>query len=205
MYTPAWFREERIPVLWTFMREHPFATIVTCGPEGLTASHAPVELFEDPAPFGRLRGHLARANPHWRDLEAGCDALVIFQGPQGYVSPFVVCRRRRSMARSCRPGTIWRSTPLQAALLPRARGADSAAAQPYREARERPARAVVGRRRARGLHCRRGARDRRIEATIEKLEGKWKLEPEPLCEKATGRACGKDCAPGTKANGNWGT
>jgi transcriptional regulator len=50
-------------------------------------SHAPLELFEDPAPHGRLRGHLARANHHWHDLEAGCETLVIFQGPNAYVSP----------------------------------------------------------------------------------------------------------------------
>lgn len=34
-----------------------------------------------------LRAHLARANPQLGDLRAGGEALVIFQGPQAYVTP----------------------------------------------------------------------------------------------------------------------
>ena len=41
----------------------------------------------DPAPFGTLRGHVARANPVWWDVSPGAEALVIFQGPDTYISP----------------------------------------------------------------------------------------------------------------------
>jgi transcriptional regulator len=41
----------------------------------------------NPAPFGTLRGHVARANPLWRESSSGSGALVIFQGPQQFVSP----------------------------------------------------------------------------------------------------------------------
>lgn len=34
-----------------------------------------------------LRGHLARANPQWRNLQAEVEALAIFHGPEAYVSP----------------------------------------------------------------------------------------------------------------------
>ena len=34
-----------------------------------------------------LRAHVARANPLWREARDDVEALVVFQGPQGYVSP----------------------------------------------------------------------------------------------------------------------
>ena len=58
--------------------------LVTDGPQGLFATHMP---FVFDAATRRLRGHMARANPH-RSLAAdGAEALVIFQGPDAYVSP----------------------------------------------------------------------------------------------------------------------
>jgi transcriptional regulator len=71
------------------------ATLVTHGPDGFRASILPM-LF-DPAdgPNGMLRGHLARGNPQWREIEASLaaggagagEALAIFDGPDAYVSP----------------------------------------------------------------------------------------------------------------------
>lgn len=87
MYQPTQFRENRVDVLHAFMREHRFVTLVTFGADGLTAGHLPVELDPEPAPYGTLRGHLARANPQWRDFSADVPALVIFSGPQAYISP----------------------------------------------------------------------------------------------------------------------
>lgn len=87
MYTPRLFMEERIEVLHQGMMDIGAATIVGTGPDGLTATHAPMVVDPDPAPYGALRCHFARANPHADTLEAGREVLVIFQGPQGYVSP----------------------------------------------------------------------------------------------------------------------
>lgn len=86
MYTPAHFREERPEVLHDFMRCTGFATLVTAGEAGLRATHLPL-LLDDSTESPQIRGHLARANPQWRDLDAGVEALVIYQGPQAYVSP----------------------------------------------------------------------------------------------------------------------
>src|SRR5690606_23608682 len=36
--------------------------------------------------FGTLYGHLARANPQWK-LPASGEALVIFNGPDAYITP----------------------------------------------------------------------------------------------------------------------
>jgi len=86
MHRPPAFREDRIDVLHATIRAHPLATLVTAGPEGLQANHIPF-LIEAEEPFGVLRGHLARANGQLEALRAGAEALVIFQGPQAYVSP----------------------------------------------------------------------------------------------------------------------
>jgi transcriptional regulator len=85
MYLPKHFEENRVDVLHGLIRAHPLGALVTTGANGLEANHVPFEIDPDPAPFGTLRGHVARANPVWRD-DAG-DALVIFQGPELYVSP----------------------------------------------------------------------------------------------------------------------
>jgi transcriptional regulator len=46
-----------------------------------------MEIDADPEPLGTLRGHVARANPVWQDPAPHLDALVIFAGPQLYVTP----------------------------------------------------------------------------------------------------------------------
>ncbi len=55
--------------------------------DGLQANHAPFHMESAPEPFGTLYGYVARANPVWRDLSRNNEALVIFQGPQTYISP----------------------------------------------------------------------------------------------------------------------
>lgn len=87
MYLPAYFKESRTEVLHQLMRDRPLATLVAqCG-SGLVANHIPVETVAEPIPHGLLRGHIARANPLWREYQAGSAALAIFQGPQVYISP----------------------------------------------------------------------------------------------------------------------
>ncbi len=87
MYNPRHFREERIPVLQELIRRQSLATLVTLGAEGLNASHIPLLLDPEPEPLGTLRGHLSRANSQWREFSKDVDALVIFAGPQHYISP----------------------------------------------------------------------------------------------------------------------
>lgn len=87
MYVPNPFREDDPATLLAEMRRQAAATLVSHGPDGLIASHVPLELLAEPAPWGRVRCHLARANPHAEVLKAGGEVLLIFQGAQGYVSP----------------------------------------------------------------------------------------------------------------------
>jgi transcriptional regulator len=87
MYNPAPFVENRTDTLHAFIREHPFAALVTWGPNGLLATHAPMLLDADAKPQSVLRCHIARANPQWRELQSSPAALVIFSGPHHYISP----------------------------------------------------------------------------------------------------------------------
>lgn len=88
MYLPTHFEETRVEVLHALMRDHPFATLVTTtkGGAGLTANHLPLHLEPETGPFGVLQGHVARANPVWQQA-AGSEVLVVFHGPQAYVTP----------------------------------------------------------------------------------------------------------------------
>jgi transcriptional regulator len=87
MYVPAHFEETRPEVLGRLIHDHPLAALVTLGRDGLSANHIPLELDPEPAPLGTLRGHVARANPVWRDFSRDVEVLAIFQGPQAYISP----------------------------------------------------------------------------------------------------------------------
>ena len=87
MYLPRHFEESRVEVMRALIQEHPLGVLVTLGSNGLNANHIPIEVDPEPAPLGTLRGHVARANPVWRDHVADVEALVVFQGPAGYVTP----------------------------------------------------------------------------------------------------------------------
>ncbi len=87
MYRPPVFAEDRVEVLHGLIRAHPFATLVTLGPDGLTADHVPMILHADEGDHGVLRCHVARPNPVWKGVDAAAGALAIFQGPHHYVSP----------------------------------------------------------------------------------------------------------------------
>lgn len=85
MYVPSSFRMDDPAELRAFMRRHSFATLVTQGRGGMVASHLPLLLDPDAGPRGRLLGHMARANPQWRDVDG--EALAVFSGPHAYISP----------------------------------------------------------------------------------------------------------------------
>jgi transcriptional regulator len=86
MYLPELFRVEDVPQMHALMRARPFAALVSAGSDGLFASHLPTVL-KDEGRYGVIECHLARANPHWRDLAASGETLMIFQGAQGYITP----------------------------------------------------------------------------------------------------------------------
>ena len=109
MYIPEPFKEDRIDVLHDAIRRAGLATLVSVTPAGLIASHIPLLLDPEPAPYGTLLGHLARPNPQARGATG--DALAIFLGP-------IPTSRRPGIRvstrprRSCRPGIMSPYTPM---------------------------------------------------------------------------------------------
>jgi transcriptional regulator len=81
MYVPDAFAVTEPDEIAAMLVRAPLGCLVTHGPQGLFASHLPL-LHRD----GRLEGHLARINPH-RSLDGDGEALVVFPGPDAYVSP----------------------------------------------------------------------------------------------------------------------
>jgi transcriptional regulator len=87
MYVPPHFEETRLEVLHELIRARPLATVVTLSADGINANHIPLHLCEQQGRLGALRGHVARSNPMWRDRVEDVEALAIFQGAHGYISP----------------------------------------------------------------------------------------------------------------------
>jgi len=87
MYVPKLFEEPDLSVLHALVREHPLGTWVTHDDGGLVANHVPFVLDAGHGEYGALRAHVARANPVWQAVSTTVRSLVVFQGPQAYVTP----------------------------------------------------------------------------------------------------------------------
>jgi transcriptional regulator len=86
MYVPPHFAEARRDVLHEAM-EASFGTLVTLTSGGLMATHLPWLLDREAGEHGTLVGHVARANHQWDTSLPSPEALVLFLGPNAYVSP----------------------------------------------------------------------------------------------------------------------
>ncbi len=86
LYIPEHFRVREYATAIAFMGANPFAILVSSTMDGPFATHLPLVVREVDDKL-ILRGHVARANPHWRHLEQQPECLVIFHGPHAYISP----------------------------------------------------------------------------------------------------------------------
>ncbi|TRC94830.1 FMN-binding negative transcriptional regulator [Mesorhizobium sp. WSM4303] len=89
MYQPPHFIETRQDVLHGLIRAHPLGLLISNGQDGPIANAIPFLLDAETGPNGRLRAHLAKANPQWRLLanNPASPVLVVFQGADAYVTP----------------------------------------------------------------------------------------------------------------------
>lgn len=87
MYNPSHFQEARLDVLHGLIRQQPLSILVTLTSDGLVANHIPLYLRLDGTGQGTLVGHVARANPIWKDFDEAVPVLAIFQGPHKYITP----------------------------------------------------------------------------------------------------------------------
>lgn len=86
MYIPEHFRVRHHADAISFMRANPFTILVSSTDDGPFATHLPLVIREKGEQVA-LRGHVAKANPHWRHLEQDPSCLAIFHGPHSYISP----------------------------------------------------------------------------------------------------------------------
>lgn len=86
MYIPASFVETNPQRLHDFIERHSFGILVTQSAGSPFASHLPFLLDRQAGPHGTLTGHIARANPQWKQMDS-TEVLVIFSGPHAYISP----------------------------------------------------------------------------------------------------------------------
>jgi transcriptional regulator len=87
MYVPRHFSQDDKSVAHDLIRSNVFATLLTELSGRPEATHVPVILDEQRGAFGSLRFHLARANPTSRVLADGPEILMVFVGPNTYISP----------------------------------------------------------------------------------------------------------------------
>ena len=86
MYIPEHFRLRHDADAVAFMRANPFAILISSTDDGPFATHLPFFVSREQDKV-ILRGHVAKANPHWRYLEQQPKCLTIFHGPHSYISP----------------------------------------------------------------------------------------------------------------------
>ena len=85
LYRPSRF-DYPISAALEMMQRLRFGTVVSIDDNELQFSHLPLLVDVEDGELIRLRGHFARANPHWQALERNPEAVVIFNGPNAYVS-----------------------------------------------------------------------------------------------------------------------
>ena len=87
MYIRQDHRFEERDAQFALIEAHALGAWIVHGADGLVANHIPFLLDRARGPHGTLVGHVARANPVWKALGAGARSLVMFQGPQSYITP----------------------------------------------------------------------------------------------------------------------
>ena len=88
MYEPPQHKETRLEVLHALIRAHPLGLLISAGADGPVADAVPFLIDAGAGQFGRLRAHIARANPQAKLLaDGGHKVLVVFQGTDSYVTP----------------------------------------------------------------------------------------------------------------------
>jgi transcriptional regulator len=90
MYVPKLYQATSQEWLRMIVCDYPLAILMTNGGDVPYATHLPVicPSCDIGSLIGStLLGHLNKANPHWRSLASGTRGVLIFTGPNGYVTP----------------------------------------------------------------------------------------------------------------------
>jgi transcriptional regulator len=87
MYLPKHFEQQDLESLTALLKAYPLGALVTQQDGAVEANHIPFLLEGDLAVGGKLIGHVAKGNPVWKSDSTQQESLVIFQGPEAYISP----------------------------------------------------------------------------------------------------------------------
>ena len=87
MYLPKHFEQQDLESLTALIKAYPLGALVTQQDGAVEANHIPFLLAGDLAVGGKLIGHVAKGNPVWKNVSTQHESLVIFQGPEAYISP----------------------------------------------------------------------------------------------------------------------
>ena len=98
MYQPPHFIETDRDTLHALMRAHPLGLLISATAEGPVADPVPFLLDADIGANGRLRAHVARANPQWKLIasQPNMPVLVVFQGADSYITPSWYATKRET-------------------------------------------------------------------------------------------------------------
>jgi len=200
MYLPGHFSETRTEVLHNTLCQNPLGTLVAVVSGAATADEIPFVLAPERGTLGTLCGHVARANPLAHLPSGQHQALVIFRGPQAYVSPGwypgkvehgkvvptwnYVTVQARGQLRIIDQDPVWLREQLEALT----HSQEGQRAAPWRVADAPPdylaqmMRAIVG-----------------IEITLDTLLGKWKVSQNRSAADRAGLIQGLSDEPGEQA------
>ncbi|MGJ7542343.1 FMN-binding negative transcriptional regulator [Variovorax sp. LT1R16] len=199
MYLPKYHQFTDQEAVLALIEAHPLGAWV-CHNEGeLIANHVPFILDRSRGPHGTLMGHVSRANGVWRALTPPASSVVMFRGPQAYISPgwypsktehgevvptwnYVVAHAH-GVARAIEDpdwilGMLEQLTHAQESGRPKPWQVSDAPAHYV----ERMLRAIVG-----------------IEIPIERLEGKLKVSQDEALQDRIGTVAGLQAMPGDEA------
>lgn len=87
MYLPEYHRFDDHEAMSAFVDAHPLGTWVCHRDASLIVNHLPFHLDRERGPKGSLIGHVARGNDIWRALTPQTPSVVVFNGPQAYITP----------------------------------------------------------------------------------------------------------------------
>lgn len=101
MYTPTLFKEDDLQKIADLVRAYPLGLVIssevnaskeTVSPDLLAKTAFPIAsplpfFFSNDGDRVILRSHMAKANPHWKQLALVEECLVVFQGENNYVTP----------------------------------------------------------------------------------------------------------------------
>jgi transcriptional regulator len=86
VYIPKAFEVSDKIKLYDFIKSNSFGILFSQEEYGPFATHLPFLIDDNKSETDVLLGHIAKPNPHWKNLN-NKEVLVVFSGPHAYISP----------------------------------------------------------------------------------------------------------------------